>query len=115
MVTWFLCAPVVAGPVPLDTERAEELPSSEVSQLAPRTERGPDHVCDDENRQDGTLHDGSGNSRPARCLPLPRSRPPGHEQRISIENRQSAGHPVHDQHDGASPFRSVRHDTKFRG
>lgn len=45
---------------------------------------------------------------------VPRSRPPGHEQRFPNEDRVATGHPLHDQHDGAPSFRPVRDDFEQR-
>ena len=44
-----------SGCVSVGAEREEELPASEVSQLAPRPQRVPDHVHHDEDRQDGQV------------------------------------------------------------
>lgn len=46
---------------------------------------------------------------------LPRSGPSRDKQCISIKIRQSVGNSLHDKHDGASPFRSVRHDSQLGG
>lgn len=44
----------------MDIECQEELPTGEIPQLAPCSERGADHVRDAQDRQDGQIHDGSG-------------------------------------------------------
>lgn len=46
------------GVMSVATECQEELPPSQVSQLAPCCHCRPDDVCLAENRQNGALHDG---------------------------------------------------------
>lgn len=43
----------------MGVERQKELQAGQVPQLAPRPECRPDNVCDAENRENGTIYDGS--------------------------------------------------------
>ena len=47
----------IAGAVSVDSERQEELPACQVPQLEACAQRGSDHVCHAEDRQDGTLYE----------------------------------------------------------
>lgn len=104
-----------AGALSLGSQREEKLPSSEIPQLATRPECRPNDVRHDENRQNGEIYDWPGNIWPACGMSLPRSRSSRHQQFVSNENHQSVGHFVHDQHNGASPLRSMHYDIELRG
>lgn len=64
-------------------ERQEELPARQVSQLATRSERLPDHVHHAQDREDGQVHGRPRGVWPPCGLPLSRSGPSGNEQLLS--------------------------------
>lgn len=100
------------GPLPLDPQRKEELPTGEVPQLATRSERGPDDVRHVQNGEDGALHERPGDSGTPGGVSLSRLGPQGNQQRLSDEDRIAAGDSVYHEHDGTPPFRPVRHDPQ---
>lgn len=103
------------GPLSLGAKRPQELSPGQVPQLATCTQRGPNNVRHAKDRQNGTFHDGPGNTWSARCLFVPRPGPSRHQQRIPDQNRVSPGHTLHNKHNGASSLRSVCDDTQLRG
>lgn len=53
-------------------QRQKELSACQVPQLAPRTQRGANHVCHAQNRQNGKVHDRPGDIRTVSSLSVPR-------------------------------------------
>ena len=61
------------------------------------------------------LYPAGGVPLPDDCLPVPRPRPPGHEQLLPDQVELEPGPALLDLDDGAPPLRPVPHDTQLQG